>query len=169
MGRPSYVCTTCSEHFTRKYSARRHNNNLHNGAAEIVRLIDYLAGRSSGQYTPNNPFWFKRKNPYHDIGSLTVADSVGDSFQPTYIPQRAPVGISQHPPTMEDQKYGPGLSRQLKNEELKRLMGKHSQYHENPNGVIRYAVYNSINDDDTILDDKLEQLRSIDRFVNLRF
>jgi hypothetical protein len=79
MGRPSYVCATCSEHFTRKYSARRHNQNLHNGAAEIVRLIDYLGGRSSGQYTPNNPFWYKHYNPYDNIGSSTVADSVGSS------------------------------------------------------------------------------------------
>jgi hypothetical protein len=46
MDRPSYVCTVCSEHFPRKYSAKRHNHNIHNGAAEIVRLIDYLAGRS---------------------------------------------------------------------------------------------------------------------------
>jgi hypothetical protein len=167
MGRPSYVCATCSEHFTRKYSARRHNQNLHNGAAEIVRLIDYLAGRSSGQYRPDNPFWYKRSN--HNIGSLTVADSVGDSWEPTYSCQQAPVEISQHTPTMEDQKYGSGLSRLLKIEELKRLMSKHFQYHENPDGVIRLAVYNSINGDDTILDDKLEQLRSIDRFVNLSF
>ncbi|MFY9796550.1 MAG: hypothetical protein WAJ93_12765, partial [Candidatus Nitrosopolaris sp.] len=73
MGRPSYVCATCSEHFTRKYSAKRHNQNIHNSMGEIVRLIDYLAGRSSGQYTPNNPFWFKRNNPYDNIGG-TVAD-----------------------------------------------------------------------------------------------
>jgi hypothetical protein len=59
---------------------------------EIVRLIDYLAGRSSGQYTPNNPFWFKRNNP---IGG-TVADSVGNTFQPRYLPQQAPPGIRQN-------------------------------------------------------------------------
>jgi hypothetical protein len=56
MGRLTYVYGTCSEHFSRKYSARRHNQNLHNGAAEIVRLIDYLVGRTSGQYMPDNPF-----------------------------------------------------------------------------------------------------------------
>jgi hypothetical protein len=94
MGRPSYFCTVCSEYFTRKYSGKRHNQNLHNGAAEIVRLIDYLAGRSSGQYTPNNPFWYKRNN--HNFGSATVADSVDDTFQPIYMPQQAPLGISQY-------------------------------------------------------------------------
>ena len=53
---------------------------------------------------------------------------------------------------MDDQKYGPGLFRDkiLKIEELKRLMSKHSQYHENPDGLIRLAVYNSINGDNTL-------------------
>jgi hypothetical protein len=53
-------------------------------------------------------------------------------------------------------------SRELKIEELKRLMSKYPQYHENPDGIIRLAVYNSVNGDNTLLDDKLQQLRSID-------
>jgi transposase-like protein len=101
MGRPSYVCTTCSEHFTRRYSGERHNNNLHNGAAEIVRLIDYLAGRSSGQYLTNSPFRFERNN--HNIRSPTVADTVGNGFQPGYILQQGyipqtPLGTSKYSP-----------------------------------------------------------------------
>ena len=63
---------------------------------EIVRLIDYLAGRSSGQYMPDNPFWYKRNNPYHNIGSATIADSIGNTFKPRYVPQQAPLGISQY-------------------------------------------------------------------------
>jgi hypothetical protein len=129
MGRPSYVCTICSEHFTRKYSAQRHNNNLHYGAAEIVRLIDYLAGRSSGEYTSNNPFWFKRNN--HNIGSATVADSVGDTFQFRYILQQAPRSqyyprpIDRPLPTMDHQSYVAGLSRETKLQELKMLVYKY--------------------------------------------
>ena len=130
---------------------------------------EYSLGRSSGQYTPNNPFWYKHNNPYHNIGAATVADTVGDTFQNRYPPQQAPLVTSQYytsrpPPTMEDQKYGPGLSREttLKIEELKRLMNKYPQYHENPDGIIRLAIYNSINGDNTLLDDKLEQLRTID-------
>lgn len=95
MGRLSYVCTTCSEHFTRKYSGR-HNQNLHNGAAEIVKLIDYLAGRSSGQYKPDNPFWHKRANPYRNIGTRTVADSIGNALEPRYLPRQAPIGTSKY-------------------------------------------------------------------------
>jgi hypothetical protein len=40
--------------------------------------------------TPNNPFWFKPNNPYHSIRSGTVADNIGDSFQPRCT-QQAPV------------------------------------------------------------------------------
>jgi hypothetical protein len=96
MGRPSYVCATCSEHFTRKYSAKRHNENIHNGTAEIVRLIDYLAGRSSGRYMPDNPFWHKQNNPYHNVGSATIVDSIGDTFKPSFVPQQTPLGIPQN-------------------------------------------------------------------------
>jgi hypothetical protein len=67
---------------------------------------------------------------------------------------------------MEDQTHGHGLSRVLKIEELKRLMSKHFQYHENPDGVIKLAIYNSIQGDDTLLNNKLEQLRTIDRRLN---
>ena len=39
----NYVCTTCSEHFTRKYSAKRHNITVHHGnGGEIVPLVEYL-------------------------------------------------------------------------------------------------------------------------------
>ncbi|MGC2684689.1 MAG: hypothetical protein WA323_22745 [Candidatus Nitrosopolaris sp.] len=169
MGRPSYVCTICSEYFTRKYSAKRHNQNLHNGAAEIVRLIDYLAGRSSGQYTPNNPFWYKHNNPYHNFGSATVADSVGNTFQPGYIPQQGPLRVSQNfanpMHTTDYQSFGTGLSQGTtqKIDELKRLVYKYRQYQNNdPDEIIKWAVHWSINGDNKILDDKLEQLRIID-------
>ena len=170
MGRPNYVCATCSEHFTRKYSAQRHNQYLHNGMGDIVRLIDYLAGRSSGQYTPNNPFWFKRNNPYHDIGSLTVADSVGDSFQLRYIPQQAPLGTSQYytspiyqpQPTIDEQRYRSGLSQETKLRELKRLVYQHSQYFRNPDAIIGCVTRYSILGDNTLLDEWLERFHGID-------
>jgi hypothetical protein len=174
MGRPSYVCTVCSEHFTRRYSGKRHNDNLHNGAGEIVRLIDYLAGRSSGKYLANNPFWYKRSNPYRDFRSATVADSVGDAFPPSYIPKQAPVGTSQYSfrplhrpmPTVDHQNYGTALSRETKLEELKRLMYKYAQFHNNsPDEIVKWAIYCSSNGDNKFLDEKLEQLRTIDSLL----
>jgi hypothetical protein len=174
MGRPSHVCTTCSEHFTRRYSATRHNNNLHNGAAEIVRLIDYLAGRSSGQYLPTiHPSWYKRSNPSHNFGPATVADRMGNDFQPRFLPQQAPLGTSQYytsplhqlPPTMHET-FGRGLSQETKRkiDELTRLMNKYPQFHTNPDGIRKLAIHNCINGDNTFVDEKLEQLHIIDLY-----
>jgi hypothetical protein len=113
----------------------------------------------------NNRPWYK-SNPYHSIGSATVADSVGSVFQPRYstsIPQYS--ASPMYPPMqiMEDQSRGTGLSQGKiqKIQELKALMNKYPRYHTNPDGIIRLAVYNSINGDNTLLDDKLEQLRTI--------
>ena len=166
MGRLTYVCATCSEHFTRKHSARRHNQNLHDGNADIVRLIDYLADRSSGLYTPNNPFWFKRNNPYGNIGPATIPDTVADTYLPNHIPQQTPLGISQYSANpkytpgqiMNVQRYGTGLSQNIivKIDELRRLMNKYPKYNMNPNGIIQWAIHTSINDD------KLQQLRNLD-------
>jgi hypothetical protein len=169
MGRPSYVCATCSEHFTRKSSGKRHNQNLHNGAAEIVRLIDYLAGRSSGQYVPDNPFWYKRNNPYHNIGSATVAETVGDTFNPTYIPKQAPLGPSQYGTspmhTIHDQSYETGLSPETthKINELKRLVYKYRQYQNiDPDEIVKWAINGALKEDTQFLDKKLEQLQMIE-------
>ena len=60
--RANYVCTLCSETFTRKPSGERHNLNLHSGMAPIVRFIDYIVGRIEGRYQPSNPLLFRRKN-----------------------------------------------------------------------------------------------------------
>jgi hypothetical protein len=64
---------------------------------------------------------------------------------------------------MEDQRNGclsPDAIQKIR--ELKALLNKYPRYHTNPDGIIRLAIYNSINGDNTLLDDKLEQLRTID-------
>jgi len=45
---------------------------------------------------------------------------------------------------------------------LKRLTSKYSHYHLNPDGFIKCVTYLTINGDNTLLDEKLEQLRRID-------
>jgi hypothetical protein len=133
---------------------------------------EYSLGRSSGQYTPNDPFWYKRNNQSHNFGPMTVTDTVGDPFQPRYVPQQKPVGTSQYSAspvysprqTIDDQSYGTSLPQSAirKIQEFKALMNKYPKYHPNPDGIIRWAIFNSINGDDTFLDSKLEQLRTID-------
>jgi len=136
-----------------------------------------LAGRSSGQYAPNNPFWFKRNNPYTNIGHATVADSVDDTAQPRCFPQQAPLGTSQYytsptyrsMPTMDEQRFGSVLSQDAiqKVQELKRLVYKYPQFHNNnPDEIIWWAVHGVINGNNKFLNEKVEQLRSIDRRLN---
>jgi hypothetical protein len=98
----------------------------------------------------------------------TVADSIGDSSQPIHpspgTSHYSPSPIYPFRPIMDLQRYDNSLSphKILKIGELKRLMNKYPQYHTNPGDIIRLAIYNSINGDNTLLDDKLEQLRTID-------
>ena len=41
----NYVCVMCAQDFTRKYSAYRHNRDLHQGRSNIVRTLEYVIGR----------------------------------------------------------------------------------------------------------------------------
>jgi hypothetical protein len=119
------------------------------------------------------------------LGHATVVDSIDNTFHPTFLPQDAVLRTSQYyanptyPPnfanpmnrlTADGQSFGTGLSwgTVQKIQELKGLMNKYSSYHTNPDDIIKLAVYNSINGDDTPLDDKLEQLRSLDSLANHR-
>jgi hypothetical protein len=47
----------------------------------------------SGSTTGNNPLWYTANN--RNVGSATAADSIGDTFHPTFLPQQAVVGTSQ--------------------------------------------------------------------------
>jgi len=212
MGRPNYVCTTCSEHFTRKYSAKRHNITVHHNGGEIVTLVEYLVRRSSGRYQARDPSWYRRRSEkfIHKFGRAMVADSIGDAFR-TRALQRQQQGQHQYhqqpleeeeryhsqwqqdkslspsiPAAIQDEPPRPGyptdptfqspsmgttdeeetttLSREtiLKIQELKRLLYRYSQYHRNPGAVVNCIVYYCNNGDNSLLDEKLEQLRSID-------
>ena len=81
MGRITWVCATCGEHFTRKYSATRHNNNLHAGNGLIVTLLDYILGRASKQYLPSDPRTSKNHKPLiHDYTSRWPSKPVSQDF-----------------------------------------------------------------------------------------
>jgi hypothetical protein len=85
MRRPAYVCATCSEHFTRRYSGTRHNLTIHGNRAEIVTYIEYLVGRNSGRYRPSHPSLYRKRlgeKRIHNFWHATTvaADSMGDTF-----------------------------------------------------------------------------------------
>src|SRR5215472_15179316 len=93
MSRPNYVCTVCSEHFTRKYSANRHNSNVHSSRSEIVPYIEYMVGRSSGRYLASDPSWHRKQrqlqvNRSYPSDNRVIADS---SFRPETVQHRYPL------------------------------------------------------------------------------
>jgi hypothetical protein len=70
---------------------------------------------------------------------------------------------------MDVQKYATSLTPETthKINELKRLVYKYRQYqNSDPDEIVRLVVYNCINGDDTLLDNKLEQLRTIESRLN---
>jgi hypothetical protein len=67
VGDPNYVCTICSQTFTRRWRGSVHNDNFHGGLGSIVRLLDYIVGRASGQYLPADPSLFRRKNKWEKL------------------------------------------------------------------------------------------------------
>ena len=89
MPNPNYVCTICSQTFTRKWRGMVHRDNIHAGAADIVRLIDYMVGRTNGQYLPGDPSLYRKRRgmgnisgDLHDnnpFGSQTSSGEIGNS------------------------------------------------------------------------------------------
>jgi hypothetical protein len=159
--REPYHCPFCDQRSTRRWNLEVHIKRKHGGTPDPD-----LA---------SHPFSYKPAYTYHNIESTKVSDNGWNSFRPGYGLQQAPVGISQYssdtiyPPwqIIDDQSYGNSFSEttttKLKIEELKRLVYKYPQYHNNdPDVIIQWAIHSSLNGDNTFLNDKLEQLRSID-------
>jgi hypothetical protein len=61
---PNYVCTICSQTFTRRWRGSVQNNKFHGGLGSVVRLLDYIVGRACGQFLPGDPSLFRRKNKW---------------------------------------------------------------------------------------------------------
>jgi hypothetical protein len=129
----------------------------------------FSLGKSSDRYVANNPPLY---NKSVQLGHATVADSIGDTFQSKYIPQQTPLGTSQYSPSaiyrlpsVHDQSFGTGLSQEMiqKIDELKRLVYEYRQYQNNdPEEIVRWAINGARNGDNRFLNEKLEQLRTID-------
>ena len=60
--KPIWACTTCGMYSSRRYSVKRHIQNIHGGGANVVSYTDYLIGRRSGIYLPGIPPMYIPKN-----------------------------------------------------------------------------------------------------------
>jgi len=142
MGRPNYVCTTCSEHFSRKYSAKGHNITVHhNNGGEIVPLVEYLVRRSSGRYQASDPSWYRRRakeKSAHNFGYATaVPDSMGDAFR-TGAPQRQQQGQYQyHQQSLEEQER---YHRQWQLSLSPSLLASPAAIQDSPSDVLPYPT-----------------------------
>jgi hypothetical protein len=193
MRRPAYVCATCSEHFTRKYSGTRHNLTIHNGRGEIVRYLEYLVGRNSGRYRPSHPSLY-RKRPgekrFHNFGHATTvtANSMGDTFR-----HRGLQGQYDHYPENQQQSPSPSISLPslappaiqdvspsqnttnnqrivspetiLKIQELTRMVYSNPLYFPNPDAYLKSIIFFCNDGNNSFLDEKLEELRMINNMV----
>lgn len=72
----TWVCTLCGQGVTRRTSARRHNDRLHNGQAIIVRPFEYIMGRLEGRFhSLRDPLEYRKRSSighYHDY-SVDIA------------------------------------------------------------------------------------------------
>ena len=156
MGRPTYVCATCSEHFTRKYSGKRLNFNIHAGRSEIVPFIEYMVGRSSGRYLASHPSWYRKQRQLQVIHSYqsesrAIADTAS-SFRPETLLQPYPDALPNSQTTMYQHKL----------EELRLLLGKFSSP-QDAHKILEWANITLRQGDESFLNNKLEQLRMLDR------
>ena len=193
MRRPTHVCATCSEHFTRRYSATRHNLTIHKGIGEIVPYLEYLVGRNSGRYRPSHPSLYRRgrgeKRNHNFRHADTVAvDSMGDTFRhrdlqgyhhPQYqqhapspsislpsLPTPATQDVSTLQPMNTTNDVGT-LSQETmqKIQELKRLVYSNPLYFPNPDAYLKSIIYFCNDGNNSFLDEKLEELRMINNLM----
>jgi hypothetical protein len=157
MGRPTYVCAICSEHFTRKHSAKRHNFNIHAGRSEIVPFIEYMAGRSSGRYLASHPSWYRNQRQlqvnHRHQSELVVADTA-NSFRLQNLQRPLPLNAPSYSQTATDHQL-------QKLEELRLLLGKFCST-QNAHVILELAKFNLRQGDEGFLNDRLEQFRTLD-------
>ncbi|MGC2684760.1 MAG: hypothetical protein WA323_23100 [Candidatus Nitrosopolaris sp.] len=159
MGRPNYVCTVCSEHFTRKYSGKRHNFNIHSGRSEIVPFIEYMSGRNSGRYLASHPSWFRKQRQFqwdtrYPSENHVIADTTS-SFRPETVLQ--PYSL----PTALPNSHTATVHQLQKLEELKLLLSKFGSP-QNAHTILELTKYNLRQGDEQFLNERLQQFRTLD-------
>src|SRR5947209_5983734 len=103
----NWVCSSCAKHFSRRYTANRHDRNLHEGKGNIVSILDYVVGRMSGQFQSKNPLESRRdkqngllfgsKTANNNFGPKVIADSMnGASGCQNVIPRQPTNTNSTH-------------------------------------------------------------------------
>jgi hypothetical protein len=77
-GKPRWACAICGMYSSRKFSVKRHIENLHDGIGNIVSFIDYIAGRRHGVYFPNPVPSYLIKEKQTATSTIRPADVMKD-------------------------------------------------------------------------------------------
>jgi hypothetical protein len=59
--KPRWACASCGMYSSRRYSVKRHIQNVHSTGAFLVSFVDYLVGRQAGYYLPSFPPTYESK------------------------------------------------------------------------------------------------------------
>ena len=168
--RKTCICTLCAQGFTRKSSGRRHNTNLHDGRAKIVRPFDYLNGMLNGSFpSPADPVDFRRERMREkSMGQESTHRFVNQFGLPPNHAYRGTRGTYWNPLLPEFQTnlsyYSDKCSRSfsgtnLKLQELKNLLGR--RYTPLDAGqIFKTTAMSIMGGSEEILDEWLDYLRT---------
>lgn len=142
----TWICAICGQGFTRKPSAKRHNNNLHPTGAMIVRTIEYIIGRLNGKFpVPHDPLSYRRN-------SKSRMDALGPTLSKPILDIR------------EDERYYGNVRQQPKDNDNKNqlYLDSDSQNISIPQSLKKPSPYKSSGSLKEIeTKSKLEELRSL--------
>jgi hypothetical protein len=131
---------------------------VHAGSSEIVPYIQYMVGRNSGQYLASHPSWYRKQrqlqvNHSYQYESRAIADTAG-SFRPETLlqPYPLPAGLPNTQTATVQQKL----------DELRVLLGKFCSP-QDAHKILEWTNIPLGQGDESFLNNKLEQLRMLDR------
>jgi hypothetical protein len=171
----TWMCSLCGQGFTRRTSARRHNDHLHSAQSIIMRPTEYLVGRLQGQLpSPQDPLNYRRPGPHHlrNEPSMIAHDNYGkpnpppnDNFSKSSNPNDDNSSSRFEPKYLKNTHSSTSnqLSIGFKLQELAVLMNKHLPSNE----VKLYLTWTNFNlnaGNVDVLDANLNLFRSLDRF-----
>jgi hypothetical protein len=118
-----------------------------------------MVGRSSGRYLASHPSWYHKQkgsqwNSSYPSENRVIADTTS-SFGPENSQRHFPLAAPPNPQT-------PNVHQLQKLEELRILLAKFSSP-QNAYVMLELAKYNLSQGDEQFLNERLEQLRMLDR------
>jgi hypothetical protein len=164
----TWICSICGQGLTRKSTAKRHNNNLHSGAAFLVRPYEYIIGRLNGTFSQSDPSLYRRKKNASDSIYQQQPIKKSNDTNATVYTQSGVVPLQQpsHKPfddvKVPDDTLEKKLDIMLKYPELKIFVNKYFSPGD-ASEVMIMANYLASQGNGVFLDKYLEALRNIDR------